>query len=39
MKITEWFFPVVLSSMLYNMGQTFESVDEIFKCVYSNDSH
>jgi len=27
-KISEWFFPVVLSITLYKMGQTFESVDE-----------
>ena len=39
MKISEWFFPVVLSITLYKMGQTFESVDEILKSYHSNESH
>ena len=38
MKATEQFFPVVLFFMLYKVVLTFESVDEILKCVHSNES-
>ena len=31
MKATEQYFPLVLFIMLYNVVQTFESVDEILK--------
>ena len=34
MKATEQHFPVVLFIMLYKVILTFESVDEILKCVY-----
>ena len=37
MIATEQYFPVVLSSMLYKLVLTFESVDEILKCDTSND--
>jgi len=33
MKATEQYFPVVLFINLYEMILTFESVDEILKCV------
>ena len=33
MKATEQYFPVVLFIMLYKVVLTFESVDEIQKCV------
>ena len=33
MKSTEQYFPVVLFIMLHKVVQTFESVDEILKCV------
>ena len=36
MKTTEQYFPVVLFIMLYKSCLTFELVDEILKCVYSN---
>ena len=39
MKATERYFPVVLSIMLYKLVLTFESVDEILKCVHSNESY
>ena len=32
MKATEQYFPVVLFTMLYKVGLTFESVDEILLC-------
>ena len=39
MKATEQYFPVVLFIMLYKVVLTFESVDEILKCDYSNESY
>ena len=39
MKATEQYFPVVLFIMLYKLALTFESVDEILKCDYSNESY
>jgi len=39
MKATEQYFPVVLFIMLYKVVLTFESVDEIIKCDYSNESY
>ena len=39
MKATEQYFPVVLFVMLYKMGLTFESVDEILKCDHLNESY
>ena len=36
MKATEQYFPVVLFIMLYKVVLTFEFVDEILKCDYSN---
>ena len=39
MKATEQYFPVVLFVMLYKVILTFESVDEILKCDYSNESY
>ena len=39
MKATEQYFPVVLFIMLYMVVLTFESVDEILKCDYSNESY
>ena len=38
-KATEQYFPVVLFIMLYKVVLTFESVDEILKCEYSNESY
>ena len=38
MKATEQYFPVVLFIMLYKVVLTFESVDEIFKCDYLNET-
>ena len=35
----EQYFPVVLFIMLYKVVLTFESVDEILKCNYSNESY
>ena len=40
MKATEQYFLVVLFSVLYKVVLlTFESVDEILKCDYSNESY
>ena len=39
MKTTEQYFPVVLFIMLYKVTLTFESVDEILWCDYSNESY
>ena len=41
MKATEQYFPVVLFIMLYKvvLHVTFESVDDILKCDYSNESY
>ena len=39
MKAIEQYFPVVLFIMLYKVVLTFESVDEILKCDYSNESY
>ena len=39
MKATEQYFPVVVFVMLYKVVLTFESVDEILKCDYSNESY
>ena len=39
MKATEQYFPVVLFIMLYNVVLTFESVYEILRCDYSNESY
>ena len=39
MKATEQYFPVVLFIMLYKVGLTFDSVDEILLCDYLNQSH
>ena len=39
MKATEQYFPVVLFIMLYEVVLTFESVDEILKYDYSNESY
>jgi len=36
MKATEQYFPVVLFIMLYKVVLTFESVDGILRCDYSN---
>ena len=38
MKATEQYFPVVLFIMLYNVVLTLKSMDEILKCVHSNES-
>ena len=38
MKAAEQYFPVLLSIMLYKVVLTFESMDEILKCVQSNES-
>ena len=38
MKATDQYFPVVLFIMLHKVVLTFESVDEILKCDYSNES-
>ena len=35
-KATEQYFPVTLFITLYKVVLTFESVDEILKCDYSN---
>ena len=34
LKVIERYFPVVLLIMPYNVVLTFESVDEILKCVH-----
>ena len=39
MKATEQYFPVVLFIRLYKVVLTFESVDDILKCDYSNESY
>ena len=39
MKATEQYVPVVLFIMLHKVVLTFESVDEILKCDYSNESY
>ena len=40
MKAIEKYFPMVLFIILYKVGLTFESVDEILKCAdHSNESH
>ena len=39
MKATEQYFPVVLFILLHKVILTFESVDEILKCDYSNESY
>ena len=39
MKATEQYFPLVLFIMLYKVVLPFESVDEILKCDYSNESY
>ena len=39
MKATEQYFPVVLFIMQYNVAATFESVGEIPKCDYPNQSY
>ena len=36
-EATEQYFPVVLFINLYKVVLTFESVDEIVKCDYSNE--
>ena len=36
--VKEQYFPMVLLIMLYKVGFTLESVDEIFKCDHSNKS-
>ena len=38
-KATEQYFAVVLFTMLRKVVLTFESVDEILKCDYSNESY
>ena len=38
-KATEQYFPVVLFIMLYKVVLTFESVDGVLKCDYSNESY
>ena len=38
-KATEQYFPVVLFIMLYKVVLTFESEDEILKCIHSNESY
>ena len=39
MKATEQFFPAVLFIMLYKVVLTFEFVDEILNCDFSNESY
>ena len=39
MKATEQFFPVVLLIMLHKVVLTFDSVNEILRCDYLNQSH
>ena len=38
MKAPEQYFPVILFIALHKVVLTFESVDEILKCDYSNES-
>ena len=37
MRVTEQYFPVIPFTMLYKVGLTFESVDEIVNCYHSNE--
>ena len=39
MIATEQYFPAVLFIMLYKVALTFESVDEILKCDYSDERY
>ena len=39
MKAIEQYFPMVLFIMLHEVVVTFESVDEVLKCVHSNESY
>ena len=39
MKATEQYFPLVLFIRLHKVIVTFEFVDEILKCDYSNESY
>jgi len=39
MKATQQYFRVVLFVLLYRVVLTFESVDEILKCDYLNESY
>ena len=39
MKAIEHYFPMALFVMLYKVVLTFEPVDEILKCDYSNESY
>jgi len=39
MKAIKQYFSVVLFIMLYKVVLTFASVDEILKCVHSNESY
>ena len=39
MRVTEQYFPVIPFIMLYKVVLTFESVDEIVNCYYSNESY
>ena len=39
MKAAEQYFPVVLLTMQYNVDLSFESMGEIFKSDYSNESY
>ena len=39
MKATEQYFPLVMSTMLYKVVLTFESVNETLKCDHSNESY
>ena len=38
MKATEQYFPLVLLIMLHKVVLTFEPVNEVLKCTYSNES-
>ena len=39
MKISEYYFPVVLFIMLFKVILSFESVEEILNCDHSNESY
>ena len=39
MKAIEQYFPLVLFVILYKVILTFECLDKILKCEYSNESH
>ena len=39
MKATEQYFPMILFIILYKVVLTFESVDEILKCGFLNESY